>query len=82
MPANRTSKRFGITELALRLPVGVCGQRFGASAASERYTRITRYLLVNGRESRIAELAQLCGFDEESVANELFVVGGEDAFNL
>lgn len=57
LPANRTSKRFGIAELALRLPFGVCGQRFGASTASERYARVTRYLFVDGRKGGIAELA-------------------------
>ena len=83
LPANGTSKRLRIAEFTLRFSLRVCGgQRFSARTASERHSRVAGDLLVDGRESRVAESAQLGGLDEEAVANEFFVVGGEDAFDL
>ena len=82
LPANGTSERLRVAELAFRLSLGVGGKLFGARAAGERHGHVARDLLVDSRESGIAEFAELCGFDEEAVADKLFVVGGEYALDL
>ena len=76
LPANRTSERLRVAELAFWISLSVRGQWFTARAAGERYGHVAGGLLVDSRESGIAELSQLRGLDEESVADKLFVVCG------
>jgi hypothetical protein len=56
LPANRTSERLRVAELALRLSLGVGRKWLGARATSKRHGHVARDLLVDGRESGITKL--------------------------
>lgn len=82
LPANGASEGLRGAEIALGLAQDVQGQGLAASAAGQGDAEVARDLVVDGGESRVAEVAQLRGFDEQPVAQQLFMVGGEDALDL
>ena len=56
-PANRASERLRVAELALWPALGVQGQGLSTSAAGQRNAGVAWDLLVDGWESRVAEVA-------------------------